>query len=133
MKEETLEDYIASYKCKKENQWGLAQTISELADKHGFKKDSQIYSDALISKQTWSNVMSEKTRPSQDFLIKVSLVMHLDEHECMLLLDRGGYYLDSGNTRSLIIRYCIKNKIYSIADVDDMLKKNKCEPLTKSI
>ena len=131
MKEETLEEYLDKYNKIPENNWDLIRTVEMYKRSHGIEKDSQIYEDAGISKQTWSNAMSGKTHPSVDFYIKICLIMHLNESESKELLFKGGYYLTSSNRRLTIIRYCIANKIYSISEVDDMLRKNGYEPLTK--
>ena len=67
--------------------------------------------------------MHEITIPFSLLSIKLVFALRLNNHECKYLLEKAGYTLSSASTYSLIIRYCIENKIYDLNKVNDYLEE----------
>ena len=89
-------------------------------DKYGFDAPT-LYTKANISKQLYSAIISGKANPSLNTLLKIVFAMKLNNHECKYLLKKGSFTLSSSSTYSLIIRYCLENKIYELYIVNDLL------------
>ncbi len=121
---ETLKEYIARHTANEEKSSCFAKYIEDLKNAHGIKKDSEIYNKANISRQNWSSFMSNKSEPSLKTLLKVVFAMKLTNHECKYLLKKMGFTLSSSSKFSLIIRYCVENKIYDLYDVNRLLEEN---------
>ena len=121
---ETLKEYIARHTKNEEKSCCFAKYIEDLKNAHGIKKDPEIYKRANITKQNWSSFMSGKSEPSIETLLKVVFAMELTNHECKYLLKKMGFTLSSSSKFSLIIRYCIENKIYDLYDVNKLLEEN---------
>ena len=121
---ETLKEYITRHTKNVEKSCCFAKYIEDLKNVHGIKKDTEIYKRANITKQNWSSFMSGKSEPSIETLLKVVFAMELTNHECKYLLKKMGFTLSSSSKFSLIIRYCIENKIYDLYDVNKLLEEN---------
>ena len=118
---EELKNYIKKHRVTEEKSKDFVSYLSELLEKYGFKKDSEFYNKANITKQSWSTIMSRKVTPTLKTVIKIVFALHADNHECKYLLKKAGYTLASSSEYALIIRYCIENKIYDLAVLNDYL------------
>ena len=116
----TLDEYILFHSQNKEKKCDLVSYLYYLMDKYDFDSPS-LYKKANISKQLFSAIISNKTNPSLNTLLKIVFTMKLTNHECKYLLKKANYTLSSSSTYSLIIRYCLENKIYEIYQVNDLL------------
>ena len=118
-----LDRYIAKHKQNVEKASDFVSYLYELMDKHGFTNNADLYKKANISRQMWSLLISpnSKINPSLNTVLKLVFALELNNHECKYLLKKAGYTLSSSNTYSLIIRYCIENKIYDLDKVNDLL------------
>ena len=119
---ETLKEYINKHQSNKEKSSELPIYLDELISKRGYKKDSEVYNKAGISRQTWSNMMSGK-KPELKTLIRLVFALELTTHECKYLLKKAGYTLSSSSELALIFRYYIENKIYDLDRLNESLEK----------
>ena len=121
---EDLKTYVNKHRKNPEKMSDFPTYLWSLLKKYDFKKDSDLYKKANISRQHWSLIISGKINPSLQTVIKIVFALHADNHECKYLLKKAGYTLASSSDYSLIIRYCIENKIYNIDDVNEILYDN---------
>ncbi len=123
---EELKEYIQKHKLNQEKSKDFVSYLLELKEKHGFVKDSDLYNKAGISRQTWSNIINCKSKeiPTLNNLLKLVFALQLDTHECKYLLKKVGYTLSSSSEYSLVIRYCIENKIYDPDKVNELLMQH---------
>lgn len=124
---ESLNQFIQKHKANKEKSSSFVEYLYFLMDKYGFANASDLYNKANISRQLWSNIISNKSNPSLNVCLKIIFTLHVNNHECKYLLKKAGYTLSSSNNFALIIRYAIENKIYDINKVNDLLEKNGYE------
>ena len=124
---ESIEEYIKKHKTNEEKSSSLLRYIELLKEKHGIKKDSDIYNKANISRQNWHSITSEESQPKLVTILKIAFAMKLDNHECKYLLKKVGYTLASSSKFALVIRYCLDNKIYELYEVNDYLERCGCE------
>ena len=124
---ETLKEYIERHSIDKEKTSEFTVYLNELLKKHGFEKDSDLYNKANISKQMWSRIINGQSQPSLNTLLKIVFALKLNNHECKYLLKKAGYTLASSSQYALIMRYCLKNKIYDLWKVNEYLEEYDCE------
>lgn len=122
MEKKTLEEYIEEHKKNEERSISFVEYLYVLMDKYNFKKASDLYNKAGISRQLWSSIISEKSNPSLEACIKLVFALKLTNAECKLLLKKASYTLSSASNYSLIIRYCLENKIYNLNQLNSMLE-----------
>ena len=120
---ERIDEYISRHRANKEKANDFVSYLYELMDKYGFDKSSDLYDKANISRQYWHKIISNECSPSLETVLKLVFALHLNNHECKYLLKKTGYTLASSSTYSLIIRYCIENKIYELNKINDYLEK----------
>ena len=120
---EKIEEYIKRHKSNKEKTEDFITYLYELMDKYGYEKNSDLYNKANISRQNWSSIISGKSTPSLNTVLKLIFALKLNNHECKYLLKKAGYTLSSSSNYSLIIRYCIENQIYDLDIVNEYLSK----------
>ena len=87
----------------------------------GFDNPSIVYKRAHITKQLWSAITTKKCNPSLKSCLKIAIALKCDNHECKYLLKKAGYTLPSSSLYSLIIRYCIENRIYDFIEINHYL------------
>ena len=119
-----LETFIKEHRRNEEKSKDFVSYLYQLMDERGYSKNSDLYNKAHISRQTWSLIISNKINPSLNSVLKIVFALELNNHECKFLLKKAGYTLASSSTYSLIIRYCIENKIYDLIKVNELLEKN---------
>lgn len=118
----TLDEYIIFKQNRNdEKRYTFVSYLYYLMDKYKYIKAQDLYKKANISKQSWSQIISEKCNPSLNTCIKIVFAMGLTNHECKYLLKKAGYTLPSSSKYALIIRYCIDNKIYDIYELNEYL------------
>ena len=122
-----LEEFIKKHQVNREKSKDFQSYLFELIEKHGFKKDSDVYNKANISRQSWSLIISGKVTPSLTTLIKIVFALKLDNHECKYLLKKAGFTLASSSEYALIIRYFIETKDYDIYKLSDCLEEHGFE------
>ncbi len=80
------------------------------------------YKRAGVSRQTWYKILNEKDyRPGKTTVIAFALALRLSEKETDDLLKSVGFTLSGSIKSDLIVRYCLKNKIYNLQEVNDLL------------
>ena len=122
---ETLEQYIERHTQNKEKASDFVEFLFLLMEIHGYKdKDSILYKKAGISRQLWSSIISGKSMPGINTVLKIVFALELNNRECKYLLKKAGFTLASSSKFSLIIRYCIENKIYDLLIVNQYLEEN---------
>ena len=119
-----LETFIKEHRRNEEKSKDFVSYLYQLMDERGYSKNSDLYNKANISRQTWSLIISNKINPSLNSVLKIVFALELNNHECKFLLKKAGYTLASSSTYSLIIRYCIENKIYDLIKVNELLEQN---------
>ena len=118
-----LDEFIKQHKKNAEKSSDFNTYLFQLIDERGYKKDSDLYKKANISRQNWHKLISNESEPSLKTVLKLVFALELNNHECKYLLKTAGITLSSSSTYSLIIRYCIENKIYDLIKVNDLLEE----------
>lgn len=91
-------------------------------------KDSDVYNKVHIDRRLLKkNVRNYKPNKRNIILLGLSLELSIDE--LLNLLSTCSYTLSFNSYYDLIIRFCFINKIYSIADVNELLAIYRCEQL----
>ncbi len=127
-----INDYIKIHQSNKKKKISFVEYLYSLMDERKIIKSSDLYNKAFVSKQTFSNIISNNVNPSLNTCIKLALALQLSNDECKLLLKKAGYTLASQSTFNLIIRYCFENKIYELVEVNRYLKEFGYEPIELS-
>ncbi|MCQ2555583.1 MAG: RNase III inhibitor, partial [Clostridia bacterium] len=95
--------------------------VTEIIDRKGLK-DSDVYNKALLSRQVWNNIKNGKVKnPSKQTVCALILSLELDSTESMTLLNRAGYAFSKSSKFDLIIEYCIREGIYDVMKVNEIL------------
>ena len=88
--------------------------LYELMSESGMK-NPEIYGNALISKQTFSKIISGAiATPKKTTICALALGMHLDLEQTKRLLESAGYTLSKSSKFDLCIEYFLINKEYNI-------------------
>ena len=91
-------------------------------------KDSDVYNKVHIDRRLFSKIRSDKKyHPSKETIILLGIALELTENELDDLLDSASYSLPKNNKYDLIIRFCFINRIFKIADINDLLHEYNCK------
>ena len=93
-------------------------------------KDSDVYNKAGIDRRLFSKIRSDiNYHPSKETVILFALALELSEFEVEDLLESASYSLPKNTTYDLIIRFCFKEKIYNINQINEFLYDHNCKIL----
>ena len=93
-------------------------------------KDSDVYNKAGIDRRLFSKIRSDiNYHPSKETVILLALALELSEFEVEDLLESASYSLPKNTTYDLIIRFCFKEKIYNINQINEFLYDHNCKIL----
>ena len=121
---ETLKEYIDRHESNEEKSQSFITYLNYLIKNHGYHdREPDLYNKANISKQLWHSIFSGKSKPSLASSLKIVFALELSNRECKLLLKKAGITLSSSSRLSLIIRYCLENKIYDLIEVNNYLEQ----------
>ena len=91
-------------------------------------KDSDVYNKVHIDRRLFSKIRNDKKyHPSKETVILLAISLELSENELDELLESASYSLPKNNEFDLIIRFCFINKIFKIADINELLYEYDCK------
>ena len=104
-----------------------------LIDERQYRKDSEVYKAAGISKYTYSKITSFKItpphKPSKDTVAALSIGLKLSLDEAQKLYNSAGYYLGTTEFVDRVVRFFIEESLYEIDDVNYCLEYYGYPPL----
>ncbi len=93
-------------------------------------KDSDVYNKVSIDRRLFSKIRSNKDyHPSKETIILLAIAIELTEDELEDLLTSASYSLPMNTTYDLIIRFCFKEKIYNLNQINEFLYDHNCKVL----
>lgn len=85
---------------------------------------ASLYKVAHIDRKLFSKIVSDRNyKPSKDTAIALILALNLNLDEANDMLERAGYTFSHSSKRDIIIEYFIREKIYNINDINEVLYK----------
>ena len=94
------------------------------------KKDSDIYNKVNMDRRLFSKIRGDKNyHPSKETVILLGIALELEENELEKLLESASYALPLNTTFDLIIRFCFKEKIYNLNQINEFLYEHDCKVL----
>ena len=93
-------------------------------------KDADLYKAANIDRRLFSKMMSDKDyTPSKDTAIALGFALKLTLSEFNDLLARAGYILSHSVRRDIIIEYFIRDRIYNLVIINEVLERLDQKPI----
>lgn len=95
-------------------------------------KDSDVYNKVNIDRRLFSKIRSNKDyHPSKETIILLGFALELKENEIENLLSSASYSLPMNTKFDLIIRFCFKEGIYDINQINEFLYDYNCKLLNQ--
>ncbi|MBR3898177.1 MAG: hypothetical protein IKJ43_02720 [Bacilli bacterium] len=93
-------------------------------------KDSDVYNIVGIDRRLFSKIRSNRDyHPSKETVILLGIALKLSEEEIEDLLESASYSLPKNTKFDLIIRFCFKEKIYDLIQINNFLYERGCKTL----
>lgn len=96
----------------------FSQMLFRKIDEKGFKKDSDFYKKANITKQTFSKMKSPDYHPKKTTAVAAAIALELSLDGTNELLMKAGYCLSRSLRFDIIVEYFISEKIYDIDQIN---------------
>ncbi len=85
-------------------------------------RDSRVYKAVQMDRRLFSKIMSDRNyKPSKDTAIALVIALELSLKQANDLLSRAGYTLSHSSKRDVIIEYFIREGIYKLSDINEVL------------
>lgn len=85
-------------------------------------RDSRVYKAAQMDRRLFSKIMSDRNyKPSKDTALSLVIALELSLKQAEDLLSRAGYTLSHSSKRDVIIEYFIREEIYDLSDINEVL------------
>lgn len=94
--------------------------LLRLIDQKGFS-DTQVYKRANLDRKHFSKLRKEGYNPSKTTAVALAIALRLNLDETKDFLGRAGYALTRASKFDVIIEYCIREGIYDIFEVNELL------------
>ncbi len=105
--------------------------LFQYIDKTGLT-DAEVYKKALVSRKVFSKIRTGQTKNvSKNTAICLGIALELELDEFEKLLNSNNTILGDNNYFDIAIKWCIKNKIYDVEQVNDILYACDLELLAK--
>ena len=125
--EEALD--ISSFIKDNKEEDSFQMKLLKLIDERNLK-DSEVYNKVNIDRRLFSKIRSNKDyHPTKETIILLGLSLELTEEELEDLLKSASYSLPMNNEYDLIIRFCFKEKIYDLFQLNEFLEDYHCKTL----
>jgi hypothetical protein len=94
-------------------------------------KASLCYRAAGISRQVYSRIISDSTsKVARRTAYQLCIGLALSRVEADSFLAKAGYAFMPNDIESQAFAYCIQNRIYNLFDINDILVRLGCEPIS---
>lgn len=95
------------------------------------KTDAQVYNAIGMNRTLWYRLRDNKNaKTNKSNVLKMAIILRLDYWETYYLVNLAGYSLlpgDDGVDR--VVSFCIRNKIYDVTKIDELLFEAGEKPL----
>lgn len=89
------------------------------------------YKRAGISRQLYSKIVSNKVkRVSKRTVLQFCVGLMLSYYDADYLLEAAGYAFSESSYEDMAFAWCLKNRVYNLLDVNEILVGCKCEPIS---
>jgi len=127
--DECSEEDISNFIKKNKEEDTFQSKLLKMIDERNLK-DSDVYNKVNIDRRLFSKIRSNKNyHPSKETIILLGLSLELSEKEIEELLESASYSLPMNTEFDLIIRFCFKEKIYDLFQVNEFLEDYNCKIL----
>ena len=116
-------DYFYSGDITFEPDESFSECLVRMIDERKLK-DPEVYKRANIDRKHFNHIINTKNyQPKKETAIALAIGMKLNLNETKELLNKAGFALSDAFVFDQIIRYCIRNRIYNIFDINELLFK----------
>lgn len=116
--DKTLHEFLTVNKKKSKS---FYLYFCEMLDKKGFKNEADFYNHIGMSRQTFSKLRKADAAVSRNHALLMAAGLALNYTEAVDFMRAAGYVFKSQDTRESIISYVMRNKKYTLMELNEIL------------
>jgi len=87
------------------------------------------FEQGQISRDYWSKLLNDEIKPSKEKLLRVAVLLKLDNEALEEMLARGGYALSPTDLRDVVVSYCLREQLYDFVLIEQLLADHDIQSL----
>lgn len=100
---------------------GFSKALLRKIDERGMT-DSQCYKKANVDRRLFSKIRSDPDyKPSKPTVFAFVMALEMTLPEAKELLKKAGFALSRSSKLDVVMEYCIRNRIYSVLEINEVL------------
>ena len=120
---------IGDYIDKEKEEDTFQTKLFQLIDSKNLK-DSDVYNKVNMDRRLFSKIRSDREyHPSKETILLLGIALECSEEEIEDLLKSASYSLPKNSTYDLILRFCFKEHIYNLSQINEFLYDHNCKLL----
>lgn len=118
---------MMDFVCPKKLGASFSEVLFELIGDN--RTDPQVYKACQVSKQTFSDIRSNKANVSKKTVLQLCVGMELSYEDSLRLMEAAGFTFSKSIMTDVIIEWHLKERIYDKDEIDCALFDNKAKTL----
>jgi transcriptional regulator with XRE-family HTH domain len=127
-------DKLSVFVKEKRQYETFAHTLEKLRKEKGMS-EPELYKAAWVDRRLYSKIRNaEKSyKPTKDTTLQFAFALKLDESAFTGFLKNIGFALSDSSVRDLVFRFCVRQRIFDLHDVNALLLEEKQNVLCKEL
>ncbi|MFC5530657.1 hypothetical protein [Cohnella yongneupensis] len=87
------------------------------------------FEQGQISRDYWSKLLNDEIKPSKEKMLRVAVLLKLNNEESEEMLAKAGYAMSPTDLRDVVVSYCLREGHYDFVVIEQLLADHEIQSL----